>query len=430
MSLKKSYYIFSLGCKVNSYESHAVGEELKEHGYAEEADPSKAGLIIINTCSVTSTADQKSRQHISHFRKANPDAVIVVMGCYSQWHAEESLDKGADLVLGAKHRSEILPLVDSFLKDQKKKSLVEPSLRHESYEELGCHAYSESARAYLKIQDGCDNFCSYCLIPTVRGNSRSRGIEDTLEEAHDLCLQGYKEIIISGIHIGGYGKDIGDGSYRLADLLEDMALQNPDLYRIRVSSIEESEIDEKFLSLLGKRSCIVDHLHIPLQSGSSTVLQRMKRKYDTEAFLQKLDAIRKIRPSIAITTDVIVGFPLESKAEFEETMAFCRRCDFAEIHVFPFSSRPGTYAASLPQLDPKIKKERVHRLLSLSKELRLSYEKRFYGKEVEVLYEDFDASTKTAYGHTSNYLLIKTPSDHPMHGEVKKVIFDAKMAAD
>jgi threonylcarbamoyladenosine tRNA methylthiotransferase MtaB len=254
---------------------------------------------------------------------------------------------------------------------------------------------------------------------------------EVIKEAESLVKVGhYPEIIIAGIHIGGYGKDLGDGSYRLADLLKDILTACPELMRLRISSIEESEIDSKFLALLKDYPQVVDHLHIPLQSGSSSVLKRMRRKYDTAAFLTKLQAIRAVRPDIAITTDVIAGFPLESDEEWAETMDFCQKAQFAEIHVFPFSSRPGTYAASLPDTDPEVKKARVHELLDLSQTLRESYEKRFYGQALEVLYESFDPKTGYAYGHTSNYLLVKTPSDHPRHGEVEKVVYGTKTVAD
>src|SRR5574344_1707866 len=426
-----SYYLFSLGCKVNAYENSAIGEELNLRGYTRSDDPKKSEVLILNTCSVTATADQKSRQHISKLRKENPKATLVVMGCYSQKHAEIAASLGADIVLGAASRSEIGDFIDQFQRTHAPILDVKSSLRHETYEELGVNAFTEATRAYLKVQDGCDNFCSYCYIPTLRGNSRSRDPRSIIQEAETLVNEGhYSELIIAGIHIGGYGKDLGDGSYRIADLLEDLLKACPTLFRLRISSIEESEIDEKFLQLLKNHPNVVDHLHIPLQSGSSSVLKRMRRKYDTAAFLAKLQAIRAVRPNIAITTDIIAGFPEETPEEWAETMAFAQSANFAEIHVFPFSSRPGTYAASLPDTDPKIKKERVHELLGLSKTMRLAYEKRFYGQGLDVLYESYDPEAHLAYGHTSNYLLVATPSDHPRHGEIEKVVYGPKTAAD
>lgn len=426
----KTYFLHSLGCKVNSYENAAVGTILSSNGYKETSDVSRANVIVLNTCSVTGKADQKSRQHISSYRKNNPDAVIVVMGCYSQTHADQAISLGADIVLGASDRALIPSYIEEFEKTKVKRVDIHKNVRKESYEELGANAFCENARAYLKIQDGCDNFCSYCLIPFLRGNSRSRDPRDVLKETEALVKSGYKEIVITGIHIGAYGKDLGDGSYRISSLIEDILFKCPDLYRLRISSIEESEIDDHFLELLKNDHRIASHLHIPLQSGSSSVLKRMKRKYDTEDFLRKLEAIREARPDIAITTDIIAGFPQESEQEWQETVSFCKLARFAEIHVFPFSSRPGTYAATLKDIDPKIKKARVAELLSLSKQLRQNYEEEFYGKELEVLFEDYDAERKLARGHSSNYLLFGIPSESPRHGEIAKIVYEKSVAAD
>lgn len=428
--MSKTMYLHSLGCKVNAYETASLATSLEKEGYVRTADSSKADVIVLNTCSVTARADQKSRQHISSFRAKNEKATILVMGCYSQKHAEKCAELGADIVLGAANRSKAPDYIREFQASGSKIIDVKSSVRHEKYEEFGSTAFCENARAYLKIQDGCDNFCSYCFIPQLRGNSRSREPRDVVEEAQQLVARGYKEIVITGIHIGAYGKDLGDGSYRLAELLESILNKCPELYRLRISSIEESEIDDKFLRLLAKYPAVVDHLHIPLQSGSKDVLKSMKRHYDTDAFLSKLSAIRAIRPEIAITTDVIAGYPTETEEQWEETKEFCRAADFAEIHVFPFSMRPGTYAATLKDLDPKIKKVRVHELLEISKKQRAQYEKRFYGREMEVLFEEFDEAKGIAYGHTSNYLLVKVPSNAPMHGCVKKIVYDDKTASD
>jgi threonylcarbamoyladenosine tRNA methylthiotransferase MtaB len=425
-----AFYLFALGCKVNSYENDTLREALLKRGEAEASSPEDASLIIINTCSVTATADQKSRQHIRKMRRLAPKAIIAVMGCYSELHAQESLEMGADIVVGTSSRSQLLSYIDTFKKDGKKICDVKKSVRHEHYEEMGQMALSDNARAYLKIQDGCDNFCSYCLIPTLRGNSRSRDKDDTLKESHRLVEAGYKEIIIAGIHIGAYGKDLGDGSYRLGNLLKDMLDLSPTLPRLRISSLEESEIDERILSLLRDYPQVVDHLHLPLQSGSASVLKRMKRHYDTNAFLATLAKIRAIRPDIAITTDVIVGFPGESDGEWAETMAFCEQAHFAEIHVFPFSPRQGTYAATLPDTPAPIKETRVHELLALSKKLREEYESRFYGKSLSVLFEDYDPVKKIAYGHSGNYLLVGVPSEKPRHGEIASVVYGPENKAD
>jgi len=423
-----SYYLFSLGCKVNSYELDALREALSKRGEKEAAAPEEANLIVLNTCSVTATADQKSRQHVRKFRRLAPKATLVVMGCYSELHAQEAVAMGADIVIGTSDRIQALADWDRFQIDHKKILDVKPSLRPEGYEEMGQMALADNTRAYLKIQDGCDNFCAYCLIPYLRGNSRSRPIANALAEAQRLVEAGYKEIVIAGIHIGFYGKDLGDGSYRLGNLLEDLLKQNPSLFRLRISSLEESEIDGRVLTLLKAHPNVANHLHIPLQSGSSAVLKRMRRKYDTAAFLETLRQIRAIRPDIAITTDVIVGFPGESDEEWAETMAFCQKAAFAEIHVFPFSAREGTPAFQLKDTDVATKEKRVHELLALSSSLREAYEKTYFGQEVEVLFEnDKDGFSS---GHTSNYLLVKTPSAKPLRGLTGTLLYGPAAKAD
>ena len=264
----KNAYFHSLGCKVNAYEISSLATEFESLGYQRTENEEEADLVVLNTCSVTGKADQKSRQHISSFRRRNPNALILVMGCYSQSNAEKCAQLGADIVLGSSMRAKAIPYVQQYLATKEKIIDVKKSVRHEEYEELGATAFCENARAYLKIQDGCDNFCAYCFIPQLRGNSRSREPRFVLEEARSLYERGYKEIVLTGIHIGGYGKDLGDGSYRLGDLIDDIFLKCPDLYRLRISSIEESEIDDALLGALKKHPAIADHLHIPLQSGS------------------------------------------------------------------------------------------------------------------------------------------------------------------
>jgi threonylcarbamoyladenosine tRNA methylthiotransferase MtaB len=426
------FYLFSLGCKVNVYENSSLRENFLKAGYEEVKKPEDADVIVLNTCAVTGVAEAKSRQHIRKFKKLSPHCILVVMGCYSEIHAEVAIEAGAEIVLGTNHRDEIPTLIKRYQSEKKTLNLVSKSgVRHEKYEEMGPMALTSQTRAVLKIQDGCDNFCSYCLIPTLRGNSRSRDPNSSILEASRLVENGYKEIVIGGIHIGAYGKDLNDGKYRLANLLSDMIKENPTLYRLRISSIEESEISDELLDLYAQSKVIASHFHIPLQSGSSSVLKRMKRHYDTAAFLSKLERIRAIRPETAITTDIIVGFPGESDEEWQETLDFARQASFAEIHVFPFSSREGTLAASLPnQITPDVKEKRVQELLALSKELRHNYEKKFYGQKVEVLYEEYDSKLHLAKGHTSNYLLVATPSLSSKHGQIEEVVYNEKVAAD
>lgn len=425
-----TFYLFSLGCKVNSYENDLLREELKKNGEKEAEKPDNVDLIIINTCSVTATADQKSRQHIRKFKRLSPRAILVVMGCYSQKNYEEAEKIGGDIVIGTGHRKEILGMVAEFKEKKEKIIKVDKDNRKEQYEDFGSFALPENTRAYLKIQDGCNYFCSYCLIPFVRGNSRSRPKESILREAAFLVDKGYKEIVITGIEIGFYGMDLGDGSYRLGNLLRDILENIPSIYRLRVSSLNPSEIDDAFLNVIKDFPQFCDHLHLSLQSGSTSVLKRMKRPYTAEEYYEKLQQIRQIRPDMAITTDMIAGFPGESDEEFIESVDFATKCEFAEIHCFPYSPRKGTYAYTLPDINPEIKKERTRILLDKSSALREKYRSRFYGKELDVLFEDFDKNKHVCYGHTSNFLLVKKYDEHSLKGDILKIKYSKENCAD
>ena len=298
---------------------------------------------------------------------------------------------------------------------------TESNPRFFTYEELGINKYSEQARAYLKIEDGCDNFCSYCLIPYRRGRTRSRPFIETISEAKELA-KNYKEIVLTGIHIGGYGKDLEGVNF---SKLVKSILDIDDLYRLRISSIEESEIDDELIYLINNKDNLAKHFHIPLQSGSDTVLKRMNRKYDKAQFLAKLKAIRVACPDVAFTTDVIVGFPGESEEEFLETYEFIKECDFNMLHVFPFSSREGTVAAKLPnQIDPRVKKERCLKLIELSNELWDKYTNKFIGKEVDVLIEQYDEKLDYSIGHTTNYLEVKIPHQKLTPGTIFRTIYN------
>ena len=301
----------SLGCKVNSYESSALKELFLNNGIKEN---DKQDIIVINTCSVTAVADQKSRQIIRRERRNNPNAIICVMGCYSQKNAEYIKNEcGGDIIVGTSNRRKLVVLLKEFIKDKKPIIDIEDNPRKFTYESLGAIAIPNSTRAYVKIEDGCNNFCSYCTIPYTRGVARSRSKDEVLTEISTLVNKGFKEIVLTGIHTAHYGLDNKECSF--SDLVEQIC-QIPNLYRLRISSIEESEIDDKFLDLLKKYPCIANHLHMPLQSGSKTVLKRMCRKYNVDDFINKVNRIREIRPDIAITTDVIVGFPGETEEEF------------------------------------------------------------------------------------------------------------------
>ena len=414
--MKKFTYI-SLGCKVNSYESNALANLLKDEGYIYSDD--NPDVAFINTCSVTATADQKSRQHIRKLLANYPNAIIVVMGCYSQGQYEFlKREVKPHIIVGTSNRNKIVELIKQYEATHQPIDEVNNNPRLFTYEELGLSGYSEMARAYLKIQDGCDNFCSYCLIPYRRGRSRSRAFSDVINEAEALVKAGYKEIVLTGIHVGGYGKDLENMNF--STLVESL-LDIPGLYRLRISSIEESEIDDKLIELINTRSNLASHFHIPLQSGSDTVLKRMNRKYNCEQFLNKLTMIRKACPNVALTTDVIVGFPDESEQEFNETYEFIQKCGFNMLHVFPFSAREGTVAYRMKgQIDPKIKKERTAKLIELSHRLWGEYTEKFVGQEFDVIIEQYDTKNGVNIGHTSNYLEVHIPGKPLKVGSVVK----------
>ncbi len=403
----------SLGCKVNSYECSALSSLLLSKGYQESHD-NEADIVIINTCSVTATADQKSRQHIRKMMKLYPNAICVVMGCYSQGNKEYIVNEiKPHILIGTSHRDEIPELIEQYIKGKTPIIKIDDNPRDYDYEEMGVTSFSENVRAYLKIQDGCDNFCSYCLIPYRRGKMRSRSKDNVVKEAKYLIEQGYSEIILTGIHVGGYGKDLEGTSF--SDLVNELA-NLKGLQSLRISSIEESEIDDQLIDLVANNKVLAKHLHIPLQSGSETVLKRMNRKYNKEQFLKKLHTIREAVPDIALTTDVIVGFPGETDEEFNETVDFIKECDFNMLHVFPFSAREGTGAYLMKnQIDPKIKKQRAAVLLELSKKLWDKYTDKFVDKDIEVLVEKLEDGN--AIGHTTNYIDVKIPDISLKPGE-------------
>ncbi|MBO6280651.1 MAG: tRNA (N(6)-L-threonylcarbamoyladenosine(37)-C(2))-methylthiotransferase MtaB [Bacilli bacterium] len=416
----KSYVTISLGCKVNSYEVSALVSRLKELGYVENnINPTVA---IINTCSVTSTADQKSRQHIRKLITNYPNSIVAVMGCYSQGqHEFIAKEIRPNIVTGTSNRDKLVDLIENYQAGNTIDITDNSPRLFDKYEELGITNHSENVRAYLKIQDGCDNFCSYCLIPFRRGKARSRSHQNILKEANYLVESGYKEIVLTGIHVGGYGKDLENESF--SSLVQDI-VDIKDLYRLRISSIEESEIDEKLIELINTRNNLANHFHIPLQSGSDTVLKRMNRKYNKEQFFNKISEIKKACPNVALTTDVIVGFPGESEDEFLESYEFIKKCGFNMLHVFPFSSREGTLASRMPNhVDPKIKKERTLKLIELSNSLWEEYTNQFVGKEVEVLIEQYDEKNHLNIGHTSNYIEVKIQDFENNVGKIVKTIY-------
>lgn len=416
------FYIDFLGCKVNSYEIEAIAFDLKQHGYVEVRLEDNPDIIILNTCAVTETSSAKSRKLIKRYKKNFPNAILVVMGCYSQYDYDYiSKELHVEIVIGTSNRYKIYDLIENYLKNKKCICLHDDFKNIKTYEAINLDKYFEKTRAYVKIQDGCDNFCTYCLIPYVRGRSRSRNKEDILKEISTLIKNGYKEIIITGIDLGSYGKDLNNGE-TFSLLLKEILENNPNLYRIRISSIEESQIDDLFLELLRKYKNIANHLHIPLQSGSSKILKKMNRKYNLDDFIAKINKIRQIRPDISITTDVIVGFPGENDEEFIETYNFIKKIKFSKVHVFPYSDRVGTIASKLDEkVDMLEKKLRVLRLINLSNRLKKDYEKHFYNQNIEFLFESFNTKLNGFVGHSSNYLECVISSNEDLKDQIKIV---------
>ena len=386
--------ICSLGCKVNIYESELVTNILKNNNYTVVDFEDKADIYIINTCRVTNESDTKSRKMINRAKKNNPAAIIIVMGCYSQVNAE---DIDVDIVLGNKDKSKIVEIIEEYIKTKQKKKIIYDLTKVE-FEKMEITNFDSHTRAFVKIQDGCNAFCSYCIIPYVRGRVRSKDPEDVIKEVTTLVEKGYKEIVLTGIHTGRYGTDINTTLEELLNKLVNI----PNIYRIRLSSIEINEITPGIKELLKENKVMAKHLHIPLQSGSNKILKLMNRRYNKEEFLSMVDNLRDI-PDISLTTDLIVGFPNEGEEEFNETIDTLKKIGFIKIHTFPYSKRKGTPAAIMDnQVFPEEKKKRVHRILDLSNK----YEHNFYESKIGKIYDGVVEihSNGTTIVHTSNFI--------------------------
>lgn len=418
-----NYILNYLGCRVNSCEINAIRELLNKEGNIESE--SNVNFVVINTCSVTSVADKKSRQMISHYRRNFPEAIICVMGCFTQGTSKEKLEEiDADIIIGNTKKSQILEYIRKFEINKEKIIDIDKNFRNFSYDEMPIINLSDIARAYVKIQDGCNNFCSYCLIPFVRGASRSRKEAEIIHEIQNLVNNKYKEIVLTGIDVASYGLDF-ENKTNFSNLLEDILDNVAGDFIIRISSIEESMIDDKFLELIKNNKKIARHMHMSLQSGSDSVLKRMNRKYTTNEFYEKVQFLYKSIPDINLTTDIIVGFPGETEIEANETFQFIQKCKFSHIHVFPYSKRQGTAAAIMKnQVDSKIKKERVKKLLELDNKLKNEYESKFFNKELGVLIESYDEKSGKYIGHTSNYIEVECESKENIVGKVIKIVLN------
>lgn len=416
--MKVSYC--ALGCKVNLYESEAIVNEFVEKGWEFSSFDEVCDVYIINTCTVTSTSDSKSKKIVRQAIKRNPNAVVAVMGCSSQLLFDDySKIDGISVLVGTNDRHLIYEYVIKALEKKEKTFNHIDYQELKNYEELKVHHYNQRTRGFVKVQDGCENFCSYCTIPYSRGPIRSRNPIDVIEEIDNLTKQGMKEIILSGINTGTYGKDLVD--YSFPKLLAEIVKKVENLGRIRISSIEATEISDELLTVI-KENCehFCMHLHIPLQGGCDNTLKRMDRKYDIKYYREKIEKIRKLLPDINITTDILAGFSGETVEDFNDAYEFIKSIEYGEMHVFPYSPRPLTKAYNFPnRVDEVTKKFRVNQLLTLNKTNALKYRERFLGKTLEVLVEK--NVNGRAFGHTSNYLEVEIFDENIKANDIVKV---------
>ena len=410
----------TLGCKVNHYETEAIWQLFKEADYDRVDFETNADVFVINTCTVTNTGDKKSRQIIRRAIRQNPEAVVCVTGCYAQTSSAEIMEiPGVDVVVGTQDRHKLLDYIDQFQEERQPINGVGNIMKNRTYEELEVPYFTDRTRASLKIQEGCNNFCTFCIIPWARGLMRSRDPEKVVEQASQLVNSGYKEIVLTGIHTGGYGQDLKN--YNLAQLLRDSD-EIEGLERIRISSIEASQLTDEVIEVIGNSNKVVRHLHVPLQSGSDSVLKRMRRKYTMENFSERLTELHKALPDLAVTSDVIVGFPGETEEEFQETYDFIVKHQFSELHVFPYSPRIGTPAARMDdQIDESVKNERVHKLIALSDQLAKEYASKFENEVLEVIPEEKGEEPYTLVGYADNYMKVQFEGDESLIGQIVKV---------
>ena len=420
MKIMSTVAFHTLGCKVNHYETEAIWQLFKDANYERVEFETNADVFVINTCTVTNTGDKKSRQIIRRAIRQNPDAVVCVTGCYAQTSSAEIMEiPGVDIVVGTQDRHKLLDYIQQFQDERQPINGVGNIMKNRTYEELEVPYFTDRTRASLKIQEGCNNFCTFCIIPWARGLMRSRDPEKVVEQATQLVNSGYKEIVLTGIHTGGYGQDLKN--YNLAQLLRDLDTIEG-LERIRISSIEASQLTDEVIDVIGNSNKVVRHLHIPLQSGSDDVLKRMRRKYTMAHFSERLTKLHQALPDLAVTSDVIVGFPGESEDEFQETYDFIVNHHFSELHVFPYSPRIGTPAARMDnQIDEETKNVRVHKLISLSNQLAKEYASKFEDEVLEVIPEEMGEEPHTLVGYADNYMRVRFEGDDSLIGQIVKV---------
>lgn len=434
--MKKTVSFYTLGCKVNQYETNAMEQQFIKNNYEIVENTQKADIYVINTCTVTNMAERKSRQMLRRVKEINSSAVLVVCGCYAQV-AKNELEQipEINIILGINEKNEIVQIVENYMKkmaEQNKKSQeaeIDDVSKQNEFLDFGDVTYTEKNRAVVKVQDGCNMFCSYCIIPYARGRIRSRKIESVVSEIEKIAKEGIKEVVITGIHVASYGKDFDNENtskkIRLIDLLE--AINKIDgIDRIRLSSLEPTIVDEEFATRLSKLDKICDHFHLSLQSGCDETLKRMNRKYTTQIYRDAVATLRKYYPEASFTTDVIVGFPGETDEEFAKTYEFLKEIDFYRLHVFKYSPRRGTVAEKMPnQIDGNKKEERSNKLIELSNSTENKHNQSYIGKTVKVLFEEFEDGFFK--GHTTNYMMVKVAGEEEKSDKFVNKILDVKI---
>lgn len=414
----------NLGCKVNAYETYAMEQQMKENGYEPVPFEEKADIYIINTCTVTNIADRKSRQMLHRAKKMNPNAIVVAVGCYVQAAGEKlKEDLSVDILVGNNNKSKIVEIIEEYLNNREKQFVLTDLNKGSRYEDMSMTTVTEHTRAFIKIQDGCNQFCTYCIIPYARGRIRSRRIEEIVSEVTELSKSGYKEIVLTGIHLSSYGADMKEEKVNLLTAIKEVA-KVEGIERIRLGSLEPGIITKQFMDEVSKLDKFCPHFHLSLQSGCDEVLKRMNRHYTGEEYFERCELIREYYPLAAITTDVIVGFPGENDREAEITKNFLEKVQFAEMHIFKYSMRKGTKAADMKnQVPEQVKAARSDELLSLNENLRKEYILKFIGKNRDVLFEEeININGKSFFtGYTKEYVRVAVESDKDISGEIINV---------
>ena len=408
--------IYTLGCKVNQYETQAIEQELRRRGHEVVAFSGEADAYVVNSCSVTAVSDQKSRQVIHRVQREHPEAVTAICGCYSQTHPEDARKLGVDLIAGTGDRGRFVELLEQAAAERQPLEWLDDSLKRREFEVLPAGGLETRTRAMLKIEDGCVNFCTYCIIPYARGPVRSEPLEDAVAQTKQLAAEGYREIVLTGIEISSWGREFKDGR-SLIDLLEAVCAAAPDV-RIRLGSLEPRTVTEDFCRRASVLKNLCPQFHLSLQSGCDATLKRMNRKYGTARFMESVELLRKWFDRPAVTTDLITGFPEETEEEFEQTLAFIRACGFAQMHIFPYSIRPGTPAAKMEQTHKSVKEERARRAAAVAEEMQQAYLNGCVGEMYPVLFEQPRGGLFS--GHAPNYMEVRVKADD-LHNQVRSV---------